>query len=87
MSVHDADYKKVKELLGIPEDEPIFVLRAQDRLSLPTIQRYANFAAQVEATVERPEPFSQEWLANKDAVIEEFSAWQQEHSGKVKLPD
>lgn len=87
MSVHDADYKKVKELLGIPEDEPIFVLRAQDQLSVPTIQRYAVFALSVEPTIERPQPFTQEWLDSKDAVIAEFAGWQEQNREKVKLPD
>jgi len=87
MSVHDADYDKIKKELGIPQEEPIFILRAQDALSVPTIQRYANFAAAVEATVDRPEPFSQEWLNNKDKVIEDFASWQHANPDKVKLPD
>jgi hypothetical protein len=87
MSVHDADYKKIKELLGIPEDEPIFVLRAQDQLSVPTIQRYAVFAMGIEPTIDRPQPFTAEWLENKDAVIAEFVQWQQANPAAVKLPD
>jgi hypothetical protein len=87
MSVHDADYETVKHALGIPEDEPIFVLRAQDQLSVPTIQRYSLFAARVEPTTEQEQPFSQEWQDGLVAVIQAFTEWQQEHGDQVKLPD
>jgi hypothetical protein len=83
MSVHDCDYSKVKEALGIPEDEPIFVLRAQDVFSVPTIARYRNFAAQMEAGTEP----SQEWFDNIDKEMESFQTWQGENRTVVKVPD
>jgi hypothetical protein len=87
VSVHDGDYSKVKELLGIPNGEPVFILRAQDRFSVPTIQRYALFAKGVEPTTEVPHPFDPEWLSQVDGVIDMFTVWQQQNPEKVKLPD
>lgn len=84
MGVHDADYSKIKAALGIPEDEPIFVLRAQDKLSVPTISRYKNHALQIEVTDQRP---SDEWFEQMDGVLTEFANWQREHRDLVKVPD
>ena len=65
-------------------DEPVFVLRAQDRLAVATLARYRNLAD----TIERPEDRrDEEWFAGLDGVIEEFQQWQAEHGDKVKLPD
>lgn len=68
-------------------DEPVFVLRAQDRLSVPTIQRYINLARQVEPTREVPDPFPPEFFEGLDSVIEDFTAWQAQYAEHVKLPD
>lgn len=81
MGVHDADaYPKVKEALGIPEDEPIFILRAQDRLSTPVIARYGVMARQIEDG-----PPSEEWHEHIAAILREFTLWQ--HDNKTKVPD
>lgn len=84
MSVHDADYEKVKKLLGIPKDEPIFVLRAQDKLAVPTIARYRTFADSIEHPEDRR---ADEWFASLDEDTAKFTEWQRENADKVKLPD
>jgi hypothetical protein len=41
MGVHDVDkYPEIKRLLGIPEDEPIFIFRAQDFLMEDVVRYY-----------------------------------------------
>lgn len=84
MSVHDANYKKIKKECGIPEDEPIFILRAQDKLALPTIQRYVNHANGIEIESEQR---SHEWFDGMDEVLREFTTWQQGNKDQLKLPD
>lgn len=80
MGVHEGGaYPKVKELLGIPKDEPVFILRAQDKLSMPMLARYENMARQIE---DGP---SQEWFMNLGAVMHTFNDWQ--HENKTKVPD
>jgi len=82
MSVHDANYTKLKKELGIPTDEPIFVLRAQDKLSMPTLARYRNFANETVGMTE-----GDPWFENIDEVIRQFTIWQQDNAAQVKLPD
>ena len=84
MGVHNMkDYTKVRKTLGIPEDEPIFILRAQDMLSIPTIARY-DVAAREIAEHERP---GKEWFESLEAHQAEFAKWQAENLDKVKIPD
>jgi len=88
MGVHDTDvYPEVKRLLGIPEDEPIFILRGQDKLAAPTVQNYANRARAVEPTRERPQPFTSEWLEDKDRCVDEFTTFATANPDRMKLPD
>lgn len=83
--VHALDkYNEVRKLLGIPADEPIFILRAQDKLSVPTISRYRTFADSIEKPEDRR---AEEWFASLDEHTQEFVAWQAENAKKVKLPD
>lgn len=59
----------------IADDEPVFILRAQDVIAPETIIRYASLCS------ERGSP-----QAHVDAVMEvydRFVRWQQEHSTKV----
>lgn len=84
MSVHDADYRAIKELLGIPADEPIFIIRGQDRFALPTLSRYKNFKQGLEV---RPTEESEKWIAHMNEIIETFDKFQTENPGVVKVPD
>lgn len=83
MGVRDND-ADVKDALGIPEDEPIFVLRAQDRLTVSTIARYRNYAAQIEKPELMPDA---EWFKTLDEKIGEFQTWQMNHPERTKIPD
>jgi hypothetical protein len=87
MSVHDGNYKLAKKNLGIPEDEPIFVLRAQDALSCATLARYINLARAVEPTKSKPVPFQTEWYESMKETADEFLAWQRANQKSIKLPD
>lgn len=83
MGVHEASvYADVKDALGIPEDEPIFILRAQDTLSVPAIARYAILAQELE--MDKPDDA---WFRHIDEIQAQFSQWQTSHANKVKIPD
>ena len=61
------------EISGIPDDEPVFILRAQDRLAEHAIDMYRSLAASHGSGVVDKLP----------AAIEVFRSW----SGSKKLPD
>lgn len=80
MGVHDKDkYPEIKRLLGIPEDEPIFILRAQDKCSFQTLIDYEDNVADVGA--------DDIFLNGILKVQDEFSEWQGKNTDKVKTPD
>lgn len=80
MSVHSKEhYPKIKELLEIPEDEPIFILRAQDALALSALRKYEELAADMN----RPYDFTD----GVGDVEEDFMEWQRNNATVVKLPD
>ena len=79
MSVREANTPKIKAILNIPEDEPVFLLRAQDVSSVETLYRYI---------------FLQEVPGNDPSFLEElrrirneFEDWQVKNSDKVKRAD
>lgn len=71
------------DIPGIPADEPVFVLRAQDVFSIPTIMRYKLFIGQI-TTDERP-PHS--FIEGIEQVMTTFRDWQNANESKVKVPD
>lgn len=76
---NDEVYPQVKELLEIPEDEPIFIVRAQDGLSRAILKRYME----VSEITSRDDDFLDELYE----LSETFYTWQQNNADKVKLPD
>lgn len=80
MGVHRLEaYPKIKALLSIPYDEPIFILRAQDNASLQTLVEY-----ELEAGVEGATPeFQNEIVQIHDAFLQ----WRSEHGASLKAPD
>jgi hypothetical protein len=84
LSVHDGDYKKAKAALGIPEDEPIFVIRAQDRFAVPVLERYRNF---VTAIKDPRNEDDETWLRQLRESIDTFMQFQDENPNKLKSPD
>ncbi|MEE4609041.1 MAG: hypothetical protein V2L15_09140 [Desulfobacteraceae bacterium] len=67
-----AKYGKI-DIPGINPDEPIFVLRAQDRLAQGMVEIYKVIAGQHGASV----------VADLDREIARFHDW----AGKRKMPD
>lgn len=61
-------------------DEPIFVLRAKDLLSVLALQAYIDFLEKYEAN---DAPI----LVEAVDRLNEFREWQKANPGKVKLPD
>jgi len=65
-------YRRI-DIPGIGEDEPVFILRAQDRLAPHAIELYSTLADSHGATV----------AADACREAERFRRW----SGSKKLPD
>jgi hypothetical protein len=85
MGVHDKNmYPAIKELLGIPQDEPIFILRAQDQMSLGTIDYYRDRYQVASALRQQPQ---KDFHNDLDDAYNEFDDFQSAHSSRVKMPD
>jgi hypothetical protein len=67
------------EISGIPDDEPVFILRAQDQLALSTITYYSETASRLNCPGEFAEGL--------DRVHSEFHSWQLKNKERVKMPD
>lgn len=79
MSVHDTDkYPEIKRLLDIPEDEPIFILRAQDQIANLAIIDYISRCKGI---------CSKMFIGDVSDVAMAFSSWRVRNPGKVKVPD
>lgn len=78
-------YKRIKELLQIPLDEPIFIFRAQDRFTPRTLRYYKEDI--YDQTVVSANPQQREWLEDLTRRYAEFKEWQHNNRGKVKRPD
>jgi len=65
-------YGKIN-ISNIADDEPVFILRAQDRLAEHAIEMYRSLAASHDSAVVEKLP----------AAIKDFRTW----SGSKKLPD
>lgn len=57
----------------VEDEEPVFIIRAQDRLAVPAIQMYKALA----------ESHDLELAGELEGVIEDFRQWK----GKTKMPD
>jgi hypothetical protein len=68
-----------KEVMWIPTDEPIFVLRAKDALSLMALYTWIDKAERKEVP--------QEKLDKASACAEEFQSFQRTMPGGPKMPD
>lgn len=63
----------------IPEDEPCFIIRAQDQQALDTIRHYRREASRQG----QPPAF----LGQVDDHIDRIKAWQSANPGKMKRAD
>lgn len=68
-----------KYLQTIPEDEPVFVMRAQDKVAPAVVMMWANCADFAGAPQEKVDGACQQ------AVI--MSGWQRDNPNTVKVPD
>jgi hypothetical protein len=69
----------IKYLQGIPEDEPVFVLRAQDKVAPAVVAVWgvmADFAGS-----------PREKYLGSDTQALVMAQWQQKNEDKVKVPD
>lgn len=66
-------------ITGIPDDEPVFILRARDALALDTITAYAK-ACEAVGTDDRH-------VMGVEASHAQFVAWRDANAELVKLPD
>jgi hypothetical protein len=78
MGVHDADYNKVKDALGIPHDEPIFVIRAKDACAPSALDHYFIIASAKGA--------EDDFLDGVRKVEDEMNDWQTKNAKKVGVP-
>lgn len=61
------------------EDEPLFVVRAQQRFAPEYVELWANQAEVMGASTEK--------VASARQVAEDMRAWQKANQDKVKIPD
>jgi hypothetical protein len=59
----------------IPDDEPVFIIRAQDKLAVPIIQEYMALAEE--------KGVSDEFLDHLDRVCGDIKVWQRQNDTKV----
>lgn len=81
MGVHQGGevYAHIKKILGIPRDEPIFILRAQDDATPGTLSDYLANAKDVGA--------DEEFKGEVVDVIMAFADWRSHHENSCKTPD
>lgn len=80
MGVHDTDkYAEIKSLLGIPADEPIFILRGQDKAASETIDDYLLNA--------EDEGADEEFLSGVEKCRTEFEHFKTQNLDRMKVPD
>lgn len=63
----------------IPDDEPVFVIRAADALACPLLSAYYSLCGKNGAAVTH--------LATAEAEYARFADWQELHPERVKVPD
>ncbi|MEO6068112.1 MAG: hypothetical protein ABIQ41_09055 [Gemmatimonadales bacterium] len=78
MSVHEK-HDEVKALLGIPQDEPIFILRGQDRAAMETVDDYLLNVQDEGASVE--------FEAGVEKALANFTHFRATHPARMKTPD
>lgn len=88
MGVHDVQhYPEIKRLLGIPEDEPIFIFRAQDMLMGDVVDDYRRRYTQRALTMGASTAEIDRFASELESDIYAISAWQETHKDVVKVPD
>lgn len=78
---YDSKYGKI-DIPNISDDEPIFILRAKDKLAFTTLLEYERLAMRRGAG-----DIPQQFMDNLEQVIDRFEKWAEENPDKMKLPD
>lgn len=72
--------KSAEEFLrSVRPGEPVFILRAQDKIAPDVIDAWLDMAAHHDAPSEK--------LDDAERILAEFREWQEANPGKVKVPD
>lgn len=74
----DMKYGEI-DITGIPDDEPVFVIRAKDQASVNSIKDYFVNAYRAGAT--------EDFAKAGDSVVLVFEDWQESNRERVKVPD
>lgn len=74
----DGKYGKL-DIPGIPDDEPVFIIRGQDKAAVDAIISYGDHAGVQGAT--------NEFCDSVTRRSDEFAEWQESHLDAVKVPD
>lgn len=84
-SENQEEYLMIKELLGIPSDEPIFIMRAQDKHAADGISDYRlrKHAGQIGLSSEE----LPEWEAEVGSIVMDFRNFMRDNPDRVKVPD
>lgn len=80
------------DIPGVPDDEPVFILRARDVLSEATISDYqALYAAHARRTLdtndEEGHAKAEAFISSLRRVRTVFTSWQSLHAKTVRTPD
>lgn len=71
--------------VAIPDDEPVFILRAQDKHAAEAIEAYYEILAEAEAG--EGETITDETLEAVDARVVQFEKFAIKHPSRMKEPD
>jgi len=68
----------------VPEEEPLVLLRARDRLAIPTLEAYGKIVVETEYS----DPIAkEEHLLSNKATIAKFRAFAEKYPERMKLPN
>lgn len=71
--------EQIRELLGLRPGEPFFIMRAQDAISLETLQFYIDTANDIRS--------SDEFISDLENGEKKWRDWQDNNADIVKNPD
>lgn len=77
----------IEYLKTVPEDEPVFVLRAKDRYAPATVASWASIVSQPVNKNTPATPKSLKKAHNAMQLVKEMKEWQEHRNDQVKIPD
>jgi len=66
-------------IAGIPDDEPVFVLRAKDSVALAAVTMYREMCMLIGCTVAHTDAIQQ--------LLTDFEDWRAAHENQIGFPD